>query len=479
MKENTNTIHSFEVRLPGRENMPPLHISAKDALTVMLVQYTGRKRTTKDAKAGLMEMLGDAERPGVIVQMTFEVTETPAGPQILTTYTGTAASQADADKQRQQFNTYLADEGIQALVLNLVLRGPLLLSKILSNELAKPEKTHKQSRTLMRDIAKSVGRDKKQLSLFKMPLNEAVQELERQIADSPTGRPQKDVMSQKAAQLALKLMQEYQTAPKDENDFAIIKDVGRLADDIGTDNTYLKYLLLYLSGYQYTHTQMFDDKIGVKMAQYFDIWLMYPLKRKAYIPDIYKDAAGTMNLIANERIDEVRVKPTAEFVNDVLNKKKSLGHIRVTNGIHALLNGLTVMAFKLAAFSGAQRPQYAIGEDKLLDHLELKSQAKAQGMPRVRRQLLDAMQELKVKGYFKEYLAEERPDGWMYGWQYTDKYIKHQDKYLNPAPVEYIDYKDTTIPLEKRRERFVEFVRSKRKMTLEKAQAKAEKAIPE
>lgn len=479
MKENTNSIHSFELRLAGRENMPPLHISAKDALTVMLVQYTGRKRTTKDAKDGLLEMLGNAERPGVIVQMTFEVTDTPAGPHILTTYTGKATSQAEADSQRQLFEQYMADEGIQTLVQNLVQRGPQLLNKIFSRQLELPEKTHKQSRTQMRDIARNVGRDKQQLSLFNKPLHEAVQELERQINDSPKGRPQKEIMSQKAAQLALALVRAYQTAPKDEEGFAIIKDVSGLAYSIGTDSRYLKYLLLYLSGYQYAHVQLFDDKIGVKMAQLFDIWLLYKLNRKAYITDLYKDTAGTMNLIVNERIKELKVKPTAEYIKDLNNKKKSLGSIRVTDGWMAALNGMTVMAFKLANFSAAQPPEYSIGEEKLLDHLGMKSQAKTQGVPRVRKQILEAMQELKVKGYFKQYQAEERPDGWMYSWEYTDTYIKHQDKYLKPEPVEYIDYKDTTIPLDQRRQRYVEFVRSKRNMTLEKALAKAEKFIPE
>lgn len=479
MDENKNKIEAFVLRLAGHDNMPPVNITAMDALCVMLLQYNVRKRTSKNAKAGLLEMLGDATQPGIIKKMTFEVFETQDGPQISVTYTSTATSQDEADKQRQRFNEYISDAGIQALIHELVLRGPQRLAKIFGKQLAAPERTHKQSRTLMRDIARNVGKDTHQLSLFKKPLHDAVLELERQINDSPQGRPQKDVMSQKAALLALALVETFQTAPKDNNGFAVIKDVSGLADRIGTDGKYLKYLLLYLSGYQYAHTQLFADKIGVKMAQLFEIWMLYDANRAAYIPDLYKDTAGTMNLIVNEKIQELKVKPTAEFIADINNKKKSLGSIRVTDGWLATLDGLSVTAFKLANFSSTQIPEYSIYEDKLLDQLNLKKHAKVQGMPRVRKQLLEAMQELKVKGYFKQYQHDARPAGLLYSWQYTDKYIKHQEKYLKPETVEYIDYKDTSIPLEKRRQRYIEYVRSANKLSLEKAQKKAAEFIPE
>lgn len=361
-----------------------------------------------------------------------------------------------------------------------ILSSPIISNAIdvLFKELA-TDKDHKQSRSLSRTIARTVGNDTKQRTLWDVPLEGIKLELEKQIAESPNGILTKEVMSKKTALLAQTLVKYYGTLPKieegTEKGYVTIEDMNQLAEDIGTDSKRLKYFLLYLGGYQYTHVAHFDDAIGFKITKLFDIWLMYDKSRAAKI-EIMKDTNTideTINIIRNERIKCIRIKPTQEFIRDL--QGKGLGYFRTSDKFLAACNDMTEMAYKLFNFSASQKPKYSISEEKLYEHLNLKDQVKKQGSPYIRGKIKGAIEELQTKGHFKNYTIDERPDGYKYSWTYTDVFVKYADDKAQ----EYIDYKDTSIPIQKRRERYQAYLEKERKFTRLKAQQYAQDNIRE
>lgn len=383
--------------------------------------------------------------------------------------------QFDLKTTPEEYNTVHAN--VQKIMANVFIQMALEMVLDVDKKAPAP-KEYKQSRTLARTVAYSAGKDTQQRTLFDIPLEGLKEELERQIASSPSGMLTKEVMSKKTGMLAQALMSKYDTLPKDKEGYVIIEDISLLAKDIFTDMKKLKYFLLYLGGYQYTHVAHFEDAIGFKMAKMFDVWMMYDKNREAKIDTLKSTIDDTINIIRDERIKYLRVKPTAEFIRDL--QGKGLGFIRVTDGFLALCNDLSLMAYKIFNYSATQRPlDYSITEDKLLEHLNLKDQVKKQGRPRVQAEIKKALEELTQKDHFKKYKIEERLEGNKYTWTYSDSIVKHNKQQEESKDQEYIDYKDTSVPIGKRRDRYQEYLVKEKKLTKQKAREKAEKIITE
>ena len=92
---------------------------------------------------------------------------------------------------------------------------------------------------------------------------------------------------------------------------------------------------------------------------------------------------------------------------------------------------LTDIAYKIFTYSASNKPNQKIKEDSLIKHLGLEKQIKTQGRPRVRTTILKGLQELKDKEHIKNYSYDDTTG--MYLFDYSDKYIKHQD--LNNKPI--------------------------------------------
>jgi len=349
-------------------------------------------------------------------------------------------------------------------------------------------KTHKQPRSMLRTIAKNVGRDTniQAPSLFTLPLNE----LQSAIENSPTknGLPFKEKLSKSVGLTSLQLLKLSQKVEQDKEGYYIINDLGSLANELKIDTKELKYCLLYLGGYQYPSAQYYEDEeeISFQFAKLFDIKFYYNSKHAAKGQDEKAIIKGdTFKLFIDTPIKRLTYKPNEVFLRDLQKKDRStkaLGYINVSDNFTAFVAGLSVYAFKLLSYMAANRPSYKISEEKLFINLGLEKQVKTQKPARLRNMLTSAFKELKDAGHLEDYEIKEEATGILYSWQYTDKYIKHQDSERKAAEsgakkkagvAEYIDFNDTSIDIEIRKKAFTEWLVKEKNKTPEAAKKQA------
>lgn len=352
-------------------------------------------------------------------------------------------------------------------------------------------KTHKQPRSMLRTIAKNVGRDTniEAPSLFTLPLNE----LQSAIENSPTknGLPFKEKLSKSVGLTSLQLLKLSQKVEQDKEGYYIINDLGSLANELKIDTKELKYCLLYLGGYQYPSVHYYEDEeeIGFQFAKLFDIKFYYNAKHSAKGQDEKAIIKGdTFKLFIDTPIKRLTYKPNEVFLRDLQKKDRStkaLGYIQVNDNFTALVVGLSVYAFKLLSFMAANKPTYKISEEKLFINLGLEKQVKTQKPARLRNMLGSAFKELKDAGHLEDYEIKEEATGIVYSWNYTDKYVKHQDSERKAAEAagsgakkktggaEYVDFNDTSIDIKVRKNAYADWLIKEKKKTPEEAKKQA------
>lgn len=474
-KQVTEITH-WTVRIPGLTPEQPqyLTVTSRDALAILLTSKAGKGETEKQRQR-IREYIGKK----YIAAISFVPQPTANGLYIGTQYKLTLPAEMAPQLEtiKAHVHEFFASPALQQLV------RPYITGDVPMITMDKPaEILHYLPRSLQKDIARNTGNASEPLqgTLFNLPLQNIPAELERQRELDP--EMQREYWSQKAGLLAQLFMQKYQGSAKDPEGYVLLRKPTALAKEIDTDSKYFKRLLLVLTQYRYPHTQyvQLDGKahLGVKFANLFDITLLYDSDRKAALDPAGKWTSinDTINLILQEEPKAIRLKPTPEYIHDL--EGKGLGSIRVTDNFLAAIAGLTVYAYKLLAYIYNNKPEpYKIKETNLLEHLNLYRYKKSNGAPRLRKIMRSALQELKDKGHLKTYSIEARADGPLYSWEYTDKYIKHQDKYLNPDGSKYLDLKDETIPLEDRRKHMAGWLK-KKGQTPKAAAAIAAKKLP-
>lgn len=334
-------------------------------------------------------------------------------------------------------------------------------------------KTHKQPRSVLRNLAKNVGKDYTQPSLFNLPL----EELQSAILSSPTfnGIPYKEKLSKHVGILTLQLLKIGQQLKKDKEGY-YTTDIGELAREIKADTKETKYYLLYLGGYQYPSLHYYEEtnEIGFKLAKYFEIEFIYKAKHAIKEEDLSAQIKSeTFKMFIDTPIKRVKFKPSETFIRDLQKKDgslKALGYINVADNFIALCLGLSEYAFKILNYMAANKPNYKISEEKLFNNLGLEKQVKAQKPARLRAMLTRAFNELKSNGHLEAYEIAESEGNIFYSWNYTDKYVKHQDtarKQLEPkagadlkqpAKPEYIDFEDESIPIKTRKKAYEDWL---------------------
>ena len=320
-------------------------------------------------------------------------------------------------------------------------------------------KQHKQSRSNMRGLAKIVGRDTSQTTLFSLPLEELQHALEQAPKDQ-NGLPYKEKLSKKVAVLSFQLFKEYQLAEKDEDGFIYIEDLGKLAEELETNTKELKYYLLYLGGYQYPRVTFYEDEkeIGFQLAKLFDIEFRYTRKYEKSEKKIKAEIGSkTIQLLINTPIKRIRIKPSQQFIKDIEGKSgRALGYINVNDNFIKLCLGLSDYAFKLLSYMATNKPNYKISEDKLFKHLGLEDQVKKQGLPRIREKIIEAFEELLEQKHLNKYeLTKNEKELYSYSYTYTDKYVNHQETNKKEQQgVEYIDFNDESIGIEIRKKAY-------------------------
>lgn len=349
----------------------------------------------------------------------------------------------------------------------------------------KEKKTHKQSRSYLRRGANIIGRDYSGPSLFSL---NNFDELKQLAENDKTGDLNREALPSKAHILGMQLNKEWQYRDKDEDGFVTIRDIDTITSALNITVQELKMQCYLLGGFNYPDVIDIKDsnEVEVRFSRMYDIRFRYDRK---HIDDAKTGKTENVNLrglllIKNAPISAIMVKPSELIIND-LNKKKrgdvnsSLGYTNVSDDLIPEIQGVSDYALKLFSFSITQKPEYKIGEQKLLGHLGLDVQVKTQGRKRIIEKIFKAFEELKEKGHFSEYTL---PDGHttFFEWKYTNRFVKSKNKKepaegTKPSNSEYIDFDDPAHPVEKRRDAYSKWLIEKKGRSAQKAKELAEK----
>ena len=339
-----------------------------------------------------------------------------------------------SDKQKSKIMT--------TLIVELGLDEPI--SELLLSDLDKtPEKMHLQARNLLKIAASLVGKETKQVSLFKTP-----------IYDSSID-PYKQTLSKNSAitgQLLIRLWREN----KDDEGIYKIKNLSEIARLLGTIPQELKLYLIYLGGYQYPVTTFDKEKriLSTYCEKLFYIKFNCKLKDNETEDSINSDyRIGThySNFIKDRDIESIDIVPNKSIRNGL--QGKEFGNVLVSDAFMAFSLDLSDMAYKLFCFSGSNRPAFKIGFKKLIKekYLNLEKQVygiydkkgkrirKGQGKRRVIDTIIDGLTELKEKGHLNKWDYDEAKKD-LFSWTYTDKIIKHKEL-LNTKVLEDLEAK--------------------------------------
>lgn len=284
------------------------------------------------------------------------------------------------------------------------------------------EVLYKESRSLLKTTARSVGRERdgKQLSLFVIP---EFQDRELNRTNYP----------QKAGVLMQLIMKEWQLRPKDDNGYLVIQNLQAVADIVNTTTQKLKIYLLMLGGYTYPIMKTrVDGKTGRKVTT-FSQEQLFKIEVDYYTDNLdlsVENKVGTslVSFVKNAPVKEVRVKPCDTLINNISGEKRGigLGYVLATEDTATIGLGLGSWAYKLFCLSGGEKPTYRIGWVNLIDKLGVdKEDLTKQGKPRIRKLIEQGLNELKDKGHLEYWKFNKERE--LYNWKYTDMYFRHKD----------------------------------------------------
>jgi len=300
---------------------------------------------------------------------------------------------------------------------------------VISETKDKKQPIHRQSRSFLKTAARDVGKETKQVSLFKTP-----------IYDNNVD-PYKQTLSKNTAitgQLLIRLWQKN----KDHNGVYTIKNLSQIAKILGITPQDLKIYLIYLGGYQYPVTTFNKEKriLSTYSDKLFYIKFNCRLKdneTEDSITNDYRTGTPYSSFIKDRDIESIDIMPSKSIMDSL--QGKELGNILVSDNFVAFSLGLSDMAYKLFCFSGSNKPTFKIGFNKLIAErgLNLEKQvfgtynkqgkrvSAGQGKKRVLDTFISGLIELKEKGHLTEWGYNEVTD--QFSWTYTNQIIKHKE----------------------------------------------------
>lgn len=270
------------------------------------------------------------------------------------------------------------------------------------------ERLHKQPRNYLKTTAQLVGKSAGE-NLFSIPA----------LNKEPSYR---EVISRNTAILGQYLIQLWQQ--NGQKDALVINNLSPIAEMMNNTNHEVKIYLLYLGGYTYPIIDTDDKGLTITMEQLFKVKFHYGLdvKSRHEAGETSTVGTGLTTFIKDEPIKSITITPSPLFIKAI--EGKGLGNVLAVNDkFIELALTLTDIAYKIYAYSAANKPSQTIAEDNLIKHLGLDKQTKAQGRPRVRQTILKGLQELQDKGHVKSYSFDQ--DRMMYSFSYSDKFIRH------------------------------------------------------
>lgn len=282
------------------------------------------------------------------------------------------------------------------------------------------EKLHKQPRSLLKTVGKSISNTTNAPTLFTLPS-------QKELGGGAIGELKEEI-SKNTGALAFHLIQKYQ---ENNSKPLEITNLNAIAEVMNCNNYRLKLYLLYLGGYVYpivdrdeetkelvlTNEQLF--KIEFRYSQ--KIADKYSVNTRDETEGVERIGNNVLSFIKDEPLDRVVITPSQRFIKAL--EGKGLGNIlTVNNKFVGLILEITDIATKILCYSSSNQPYLKIKEDNLVRHLGLERQIKTQGRPRVRATILKGLQELQDKEHIKSYSYEEATG--MYSYTYSDKYVR-------------------------------------------------------
>ncbi len=285
------------------------------------------------------------------------------------------------------------------------------------------EKLHKQPRSLLKTVGRSISNTTEAPTLFTLP-----QKVE------PGGaiwEAEKEEISKNTAALAFYLIQKYQ---ENNNKPLEVTNLNAIAKDMNCNNYRLKLYLLYLGGYVYPIVDINErtKELVITNEQLFKIEFIYSKKiadkysvnNRGEIQGVERIGTPLLTFIKDEPLDRVIITPSQRFIKAL--EGKGLGNIpTVNNKFVGLILELTDIATKILCYSSSNKPSQKIREEFLVEHLGLTKQVTKQGMPRVRATILKGFKELQDKGHIKSFSFDEATK--MYSYTYSEKYVRFKE----------------------------------------------------
>jgi hypothetical protein len=229
-------------------------------------------------------------------------------------------------------------------------------------------------------------------------------------------------MSKKTAVLGNYLLQLWQKEKNLIGGKLRITNLAPIVRYLGTSHSELKIYLLYLGGYTYPMvTNDEDGGITLSQEQLFRIEFKYSRETAGK----YKKEIGTTLLafLRDAPVQYVDITPNIALLDGM--KGKGLGNVLVSDNYIKLALDISDLAYKILSYTASNRPSQRIGEDKLIEKLNLQEQQKKRGTPWMRQQISKGFTELQEKRHIKKWNFDEAEQ--IYSFTYTNEIVKHQD----------------------------------------------------
>jgi hypothetical protein len=275
------------------------------------------------------------------------------------------------------------------------------------------ERLHRQPRAMLKTLARTVGKNMQEPSLF------SLQGLEEETGE--IGFKERQVISKNTAVLAKYIVKQLQ-ATKGET--LTIENLSPLAEALGQSNYEIKIYLLNLGGFTYPIADIDEDNnLVLTVEQLFHVSFMYsPEDGEEFKKGAVKAIRGGGLIILKDRpFKQITVTPNRKFLQGL--QGKGLGNVLVNDGFLSLGLELTDTAYKILTYSASNRPKQKIGLEKFIIKIGLERQAKTQGRPRILSTILAALQELQDKGHITSFSYD--PEAKLFSFAYSNRYVKH------------------------------------------------------
>jgi hypothetical protein len=285
------------------------------------------------------------------------------------------------------------------------------------------ERLHKQPRAMLKTLARTVGKNMQEPSLF------SLQGLEEEAGEIGLYK-ERQVISRNTAVLAEYILKQLQ-ATKGES--LIIENLSPLAELLGQSNYEIKIYLLNLGGFTYPITDIDEDNnLVLTVEQLFHVSFMYD---KELIEEYRSGAVkaisgGGLSFLKDRPFKQITVTPNSKFLQGL--QGKGLGNVLVNDGFLSLGLELTDTAYKILKYSASNRPKQKIGLEKFITQIGLERQAKTQGRPRILNTILAALQELQDKGHITSFSYD--PEAKLFSFAYSNRYVKHREGRTEEKP---------------------------------------------